>query len=246
MSRASYWTRVVLVELYGYREWTESLGSRREWRVQEAQTEVYKVLQRESEKLGFFALPGRFDYEILLAPNADPEALPGLLEALKAVSPTPLRASSACGETPRDSERESFKLLSETPLSSVAFRECRRPEAIAIAHIDFNNITGYTRRTSPLESLVHFTEIYARIARLAFDWGGIAAYLGGDNVLVAMSPAVVDSLTSRLLEIADLKAGVGIAESAGEAVALATEALDDVRRHGLRERVVVKSSLREA
>ncbi|MEM4555802.1 MAG: GTP cyclohydrolase IIa [Acidilobaceae archaeon] len=237
------YTRVILLELYGFRKWTESLGPLREWKIQDVQTEVYRTLQKVSERLGFFALPSRYDYEVILAPNAEPQDLSELLEAVKAVAPTPVRMASVCGETPRNSEKESFRSLLETSLGSFHFRKCKKPEAIALAHIDFNNITYYTEMSSPLESVMLFTEIYVKISRLAFEHGGIPAYLGGDNILVVLPPDDPTIAVSKFLDVADIKIGVGVAERAKEALKLATEALDEVRESFSKRRALVKNSL---
>jgi len=75
-----------------------------------------------------------------------------------------------------------------------------------------------------------------RLRRLALGLGGLATYVGGDNVLAFLPLETVDNFTAQALAEGDVKVGVGIAPTPRRAVALSTEALMIIRRGGAKHR----------
>jgi GTP cyclohydrolase IIa len=238
---ASPVVRVAVIEQVGYREWTESLGSDREWRIQMVQSRVYREGQEAATEAGGFLLPLRYDIMLLLASGLDERGVRSVHEAVAAASEVPVRTASGCAPTPLEAVDRAWVALSQLPPGGFSFRECRGREETVAAHIDVNGITGLTRKLGPLRTYYMVLDTLASVRRAGEKMGAIVQYLGGDNLLAVLPPggdpaAAAEALISGS---ADLKAGVGVSERARESLALAAEALHMIRSGAARERVVV-------
>ncbi|MCE4609134.1 MAG: GTP cyclohydrolase IIa, partial [Desulfurococcales archaeon] len=65
--------------------------------------------------------------------------------------------------------------------------------------------------------------------RVSLKHGGIAQYLGGDNILVILPDHGYEALVEEIASNTSLKVGVGISFRPRTAVMLATKALDQIR-----------------
>lgn len=235
--------RVSVIEQVGYREWTESLGSDREWVIQELQAKVYAEGQKEASRHGGFILPVRYDYMLLLSSNLDRESHEMILEAIGSEAKVPVRMGSACGKTPRDSEKASWAMTKNASPGKVVYSGCDSREGTAVAHVDINDITGRTMEEGVIETYSLVVDLLDKLVKETSRAGGIVQYLGGDNILVVLPPAqcieVIDSISRR----EDLKAGVGIALKPREAMRLAALALTHIRSTRGTKVVVYRSTL---
>lgn len=226
---ATYTTRITVLEQIGYREWTESLGFDREWTIQESQARLYEELQSVSAKAGGFALPLRYDYMILLTSNIAPEVHAELLEVARKHSRISVRLASSCGVSPLEAEVRALKLLSSTEPGGFTYESCRGVEIVVMAHLDVNNITGMTREVGVIRTYHSTINMVSRLSTVIEKNGGIIQYLGGDNMLVVLPTVNYVPLLESLVNKENLKAGVGAAKSAREALKLAARALHDIR-----------------
>ncbi len=236
-------TRVSVIELMGYREWTESLGADREWLIQVTQARVYAAAQEEAARHGGFVLPTRFDYMIILSSGIDKMGLSRVLAAVGEYSPVPVRMGSACSSSPLAAEEAAFNLLQEARPGGVEYEDCRGSEAAAVAHIDLNNATGLTLRIGAYKAYKIIVEIVERIGSSLAQAGAITQYLGGDNLIAVMPvdpPEAAKELASKAVSLSDLKAGVGVSKTYRRALALAADALHSIRAGEVQDRVYVK------
>ena len=236
-------TRVSVIELMGYREWTESLGPDREWLIQVTQARVYAAAQEEAARHGGFVLPTRFDYMIVLSSGMGRMELARVLSAAGEYSPVPVRMGSACSTSPLAAEEAAFNLLQEARPGGVEFEECRDTEAAAVAHIDLNNVTGLTLRIGAYKAFKIIIEIVERISSTLAQAGALTQYLGGDNLVAAMPvdpPEAAKELTLKAVSLSDLKAGVGVSKTYRRALALAADALHAIRTGEVNGKVYVK------
>ncbi len=219
--------RVAVYRLRGYREWTETLGEDREWVIQARQGEVYSLLSVAAAEAGGLALPFRHDIHLVLASGVPHERLEYIRLRLAEVAPTPVELRVGCGSSPREA-------VEGSPCSGSR-------EAVLLAHVDVNDITGFEAERGLYEAYLHVTRLYYGLAEMLSDYGGLVSYLGGDNLL-AVLPFAEDALHAleEVLEEYDAKAGVGFAHSARAAARQATACLDEARRRG--ERLLVCAS----
>ena len=235
--------RVSVVELVGYREWTEKLGPDREWFIQVSQSETYARAQRVAARAGAHILPLRYDYMLVLASSIDESQHREIVEEIRDAAPVPVRASSACDRDPLAAESKAWGLLSKLGPGSVFFDECDGEEMVAIAHVDIDDIMEETRRNGAVKTYNKVIDLLHKLALRVEEWGGLAQYLGGDNVLVVLPPSNYKEVSAELLSVRPgLKAGVGVSRKARMALQLAADALHEIRTRG-GERIIYRVSL---
>ena len=234
--------RVAVIEQVGYREWTESLGSDREWLIQVMQSRVYRAGQEAATEVGGFLLPLRYDIMLLLASNLSKSDVRLVHDAVAKVAAVKVRTASSCASTPLEAVDRAWRLLTALPPGEIEYEPCRDSEAVAVAHIDIDGITRLTRELGPLKTYYLVLNTIYRVKGEAEKLGAIVQYLGGDNLL-AVLPLSRDPVeaASKIVEGEGLKAGVGVAFKARESLALAAEALHKIRTGAASERILVLS-----
>jgi len=229
--------RMGIIELIGYREWTETLGEDREWRIQSIQSKLYQELQLEAADMDSYLIPLRIDYMVILLENTSISNR--FLQTLKRLSPVPFRIAVVKHFSPELAEKEASQLLINTNKNSVLeVEKCRGKEVSVIAHIDINNITGRVRKNgeSVYTTFLDIIHYYYEIQKNFVFLNGITTYLGGDNILVYLPYKNVNKIKDYLDE--KLKAGVGVAHNPRRAVSLATKALDDIRTENRKSKAI--------
>lgn len=220
--------RIALVELVGYREWTESLGDDREWIIQAGQARLYERLQLAAAGLGGFVFPLRYDYLLILATGLGREDLKGLLDTARYTSMMPVRMGSAAGRRPAEAVLRAQRMLVGTRPGSLSYEEGDDGVTV-LAHVDINDITSSTRTNGIPASLVDIADLVAGVTRLANKYGGIAQYLGGDNVLVLLPDEGYQEFAEEAVKMFNVKVGIGVARLARTAMKLSSRALHDIR-----------------
>lgn len=231
--------RVSIIELVGYREWTESLGDDREWLIQESQAQLYGSVQRAAAKLGAFVMPIRYDYMLILSSNVSEEAHKEILEVASSAAKVKARLASFCSKTPLDAEISAWRALRANRESTLIFQPCDLEEISIVGHLDVNDITQSTREEGITRTYHTMLNIVGRLSDLTEPQGGIVQYLGGDNVLVALPVDGYLSLVVKLMKEANMKVGLGMAASARRALALAARALHEIRVSGAKREALV-------
>ncbi len=206
--------KILEVTLQGYKEWTESLGNDREWLIQRVQATIDKVASEEIAKCGGFYLPTRRDVLIFLLNNVPFECAKNALRALEKVSPVALRTSLGYGGTPLEALRQR--------------RLSREPEApLAAVHIDMDAFSNHEHYVG----YVNVIGIYSQILSLALGFGGLGAYLGGDNIIIFLDTKDHNAFSELVSQMyPQFKIGIGIAKTPREAVAKAASSLAFLRR----------------
>ena len=234
--------RVAVIELVGYREWTESLGYDREWIIQRTQAELYRAAQLRASELGGFIIPIRYDYMLLLASNLSERDHRKILKTIKKYSPVEPKMASACSETPLAAEEAASNLLLQTKEGEVYYDRCSRREVAVIGHVDADDITGLTRSIGAYKAYMKVLEVLSYLRSGLSKWGAITEYLGGDNILTVLPPSDFHQALEQIKEVGELKLkiGVGVAPNFRKALILAAEALSDIRRFNSSFKVAVR------
>ncbi len=218
--------RITLIKLLKYREWTENLGSDREWKIQLVQSRIYHVLQSLFSKSGGFVIPLRYDYFIALSNGVSREIHEKILVDIESVAPYGVRIVSLSHKYPFTAQLYATRVI-EHSTNKLVYIDGVEDENVVI-HIDFNNISELTYSSSVFETYARITTIYSEITSYAARLGGITGYLGGDNMIVVLHMEALKEFLEILPSY--LKAGVGVSKSPREALSLAAEALTRIRR----------------
>nr|MEB3859628.1 GTP cyclohydrolase IIa [Desulfurococcales archaeon] len=139
----------------------------------------------------------------------------------------------ACDESPLAAESRAWSLLARLGPGEVSYSECGGSEIVAIAHVDIDDIMEETRKNGAVRTYNKVIDLLHKLASTVEEWGGLAQYLGGDNVLVVLPSTGYVEASSRLLSVRPgLKAGIGVSRKAREALQLAADALHEIRSGG--------------
>ncbi|MGC8573417.1 MAG: hypothetical protein C0171_05545 [Caldisphaera sp.] len=233
--------RISVIEQIGYREWTETIGTDREWKIQETQAKIYQETQRIATKFGGFVLPLRYDYMIIVSSNLTEDNEKDILEVTSSLSPVAVRLSSDLGNTPLESETNAWSHIAKVEPGKVGHFGSGK-EYVIVSHIDLNGLTPITQKIGTFRTYTKIIQILEKINYIAQENGGLAQYLGGDNILVLLPNKNYEDLVSKMISIDDLKAGIALASKARDAMKLAAEALHEIRSTR-NSKIIMKSIL---
>ncbi len=230
--------RITIVELHRYREWTEKIGYDREWIIQDRQSSFYNLLQKIFSKYNGFAIPLRYDYYIVLSNGISREVHLDIHNILSKKSPVTVRMVSVPHPYPLIGQLIGTQVLSATSSNFVFYEGEEDP--VVLMHIDVNGITRMTYETSIYEAYTAIIEFFSYVADTVLRYGGIASYLGGDNILAVLPVETYEDYLSILPDY--VKIGVGISLKPRKAMELATRALDEIRRKRENKYIVYSDS----
>ncbi|MCU7787423.1 GTP cyclohydrolase IIa [Pyrobaculum sp. 3827-6] len=211
--------KVALMALKGYREWTESLGPRREHIIQKTQARLHETLWRSFTSIGALPHHFRYDYLIALTNNVSAEFIRKAVDKIRRVSPVEVEFCEGTGETPME-----------------AYKNCGRAsglggEVAVVGHMDVVNSTDTTKVNGPLYVYRQVQDLLKQATDFCRDVGCMVFYLGGDNIMLFLpTPKAAYELYGYLN--ADLRIGIGIAKRPYNAFVKATRGLDALRHRG--------------
>lgn len=225
--------KIGVLELNGYREWTESIGFDREWIIQTIQANIYKLLQEEISRLQGFVMPLRYDYMVLVIEGVDNSSVVKTINKVSKVLPVPVRLSIACGKTPYQAQVNATRRLVEGDCN-ICVEECDTT-GIAVAHFDVNNFSKLIHKLSVYDTFVEVENLCVKLSKEIRNLGGLTQYLGGDNILSFISIDMLDRVKELANSIPGLKVGIGVSNTAKGALRLASRALDSIRSNRCKE-----------
>ncbi|MEM0173994.1 MAG: GTP cyclohydrolase IIa [Sulfolobaceae archaeon] len=223
--------KILGVSLIGYREWTESLGYDREWKIQIVQSSLVRSLMEVCHKVEAFPLPLRYDSFLVIVDGVSKDDILRIIDGIKMISPVRVKACLEYGKTPREAQEKASRCLNESS-EDVVLREYKDENVVSV-HFDLNGFTEISRKDSIYNTFIYMMDIYVKIAKFIYNLGGIIQYLGGDNILGFLNETNLEEILTLIKY--NLKIGIGIAKTPVKAVSLAAEALDEIRRN--RERL---------
>lgn len=218
-----------MLELVGYREWTESLGPDREWYIQLVQARLYQVIQSFVKDFNGMALPLRYDIQLLYLPSDIDvkDFVYQLKQYLKPYSPTPIRVTLCC-----DDPVEALRRCKELQYSGDYYEEeCRDDNELVVAHADLNYFTLRTRDQGAYQSFIVMLNLVGTIASELSD-KAVVQYLGGDNLVAITSEEYLEDVLSSLTSKDSIKVGVGVSKCPRRAFEAAAKALGILRSEG--------------
>ncbi|NPA24049.1 MAG: GTP cyclohydrolase IIa [Crenarchaeota archaeon] len=227
--------QITLIKLSGYREWTESLGSDREHIIQEIQGRLHSALSRAFSEKDAIAHPLRYDLMIAITNTLTVEDHMNILEKLQAYSPVPVIMAVAVERDAESAERKASELLRQQHNSHQVIVSGDVPDVsrICVVHADLAGSVKLLTKYSVYETYEYIMRLYSIFRSLMSKMGGIALYLGGDNMIGITIPERVEEnidLIRRFSRAYRLRVGIGIAAKPREAMRKATQALDRLRQ----------------
>jgi GTP cyclohydrolase IIa len=218
--------KVFAIRLHHYREWTETLGYDREWKIQKTQAKLSFFVNLLSSRIWAFPLVTRFDNLIIISDGVRNKALSFLFNRLKKYSPVPLKGCLSFGDTLREAEENASRCVNELSPQEIWLEDYPDSKVVAV-HADVDSFTEFTESTSIYTSFKRSMDVMVELQRRVYSMGGLLQYLGGDNFMMFLGENQIKNLLSEIPE--GLKLGIGICNNPRCAVARSTEALTRIR-----------------
>ncbi|BFH73443.1 GTP cyclohydrolase IIa [Sulfurisphaera javensis] len=221
--------KIAEINLEGYKEWTESLGYDREWKIQSFQHNFLSELTQLASEINSFAVTYRYDSYILLLDGAEISKIDQVISKIRDLSPVPIKVCYGYGKTFLEAEKncEHGEKISD-------FND----EKILVAHFDLD---GFTRRRYLFDAYLEIFEVYNKIFNIMQNLGGLAYYFGGDNIGAFLNVEMLNHVKDIVESISGLKVGVGIGNNPREGLKNAAKALHIIRLYRDRKIEIVQS-----
>ncbi|MBP1449284.1 MAG: GTP cyclohydrolase IIa, partial [Thermoproteus sp.] len=165
---------VVQLKLLGYREWTETLGFRREHVIQQVQAELHKRAWAGFTSMDALPHQMRYDFLLVYANNVPYSRLVEGVRTLAEVSPVPVNYCVGRGETPLEAYENCDDVKDTSGRSAI------------VGHMDVVNSTLQTEKRSPYDIYLMVSDLLNSVNAVCKGLGCLAFYLGGDNIMVLL------------------------------------------------------------
>jgi GTP cyclohydrolase IIa len=245
-------TQVTLIQIDNYGPWTVTPSPRREVDLQTLQSNLFADLSQKFGEHGGYAFFTRFDNMIAVTNGMDVPDHARIQESVGNRYPVTISMAVGHGPSPAEALVEATARLQdqgsaqdrdrrEELLGSTLSHEERTDGDVQIAHFDVINATGkYTDELDAFSTFIRIEQGYAALMRHLHDeFGGLAFFVGGDNVISvcpALDQADYESVIDHVEATADvtLQVGIGRGTTAHDAGMAAKHGLETCREEGTR------------
>lgn len=211
--------KLSVIKLKGYREWTESLGYDREWKIQSFQHNFLSTLTNLASEINSFVITYRYDSYIMLIDGVKTENISYFLNKIQEISPVPIEPCFGYGKSPLEAE-ENCNYYEIEKINEI------NDDKILVAHFDLD---GFSTKRQLFKAYLEVYEIYNTIFSTSMKLGGLPYYFGGDNIGVFLSANNLKDIVEMIKDLSNVKVGVGIGNNPKESLKNATKALDTIR-----------------
>lgn len=233
---------IMAIKLDGYREWTESLGNDREWKIQLTQDKFAYAMDIVVSKENGFFMPLRRDMSLVLLGNYSRKALYKITYTAKLYSPVDIRTCVRGDPSPFRAQVQATYCVRNAEETEETLRSTLDSTKIVAVHFDFNLNSERSSHLSIFESYLEIWNDFSYVAKRLEKIGGISQYLGGDNMIAFIPTESIEESLGITNDIDSLKAGVGIGVTPREAIAKAAISLSKIRKQRDRRWVITESS----
>ncbi len=220
--------KAAVVEVVDYERWIRGLRDDREWIVQVKQAELSKSLHEIMADVYGFILPLRYDFSIALIDGITCDIFDlcdKLRGTISRILPLKVKIGVGYGMTLKEAQLRATNMLISNEDDFID--DFYKPsEKIVAAHIDVNSFMRETAN-GVYNTYQMMMRLYSSIMDFADRIGGLAYYLGGDNIILFSSVRELHLLDK--LSNDGVKVGVGVAENPRKALSLAAKALEEIR-----------------
>ena len=230
--------QITIIKINGYGPWTLTLGSDREHELQILQASLYKKIQQLFSEKNCLVFLNRADEFFVVSNNLGLDEHLEIQETLEKSFDIRLSMSIGYGETPFDANLKAYegkkdKVILNQSHNIFGFVN-GKSDQVTIMHLDVDNLTSKRKTLSPYEISTKIFELYSKMTQFFIKKNSLAFFMGGDNFMVVASNDGKNSVNEFIqyskneLDIT-LNCGIGNADSARQAVELATKSLDTIR-----------------
>ncbi len=235
--------QVTLIQIDNYGPWTVTPNPRAEPDLQTLQSRLYGDLEREFGARGGIVFFNRFDNLIAISNGINYDEHLLIQQSIKNRYPITISMGVGCAETAIEAQKIATKLIQEgggsqsqdrcevLSIDSLASED----DDVQIAHIDIDDITNtLTDVETAYDTSIIVYDVLLTLMRELAEIGGLCFFIGGDNYMAPSNNITESQLREALARVdkktgVKLKAGIGIAKTAGRAADLADIGLEKIR-----------------
>ena len=230
--------QLTILKITGYGPWTLTLGSDREHELQMLQASLYNELQRLFSQKNCLVFLNRSDEFFVVSNGLSLDDHLEIQKKLEKSFDIRLSMSIGYGNSPfsanlkaHDGKKNEIIINKEHNIYGF-FNDSKK--SVSIMHFDVDDLTSRRKTNSPYEISSIIFSLYAKMSKYFLEKKSLTFFMGGDNFMVIASDEAKKSAKNFIEYIKDtdeiiLNCGIGNAETAREAVKLATKSLDTIR-----------------
>lgn len=236
--------QITLIQIDNYGPWTVTPGPRAEPDLQTLQSRLYGDLEREFGARGGIVFYNRFDNLIAISNGIDKEEHIKIQDSIRNRYPITISMGVAARENPLEAQKVATQMVQKgggaqskdrCEVLNIDSLVSDADSKVQIAHIDIDDITNtLTDIETAYDTSIVVYDVLLELMKELKQHNGLCFFIGGDNYM-APSNGITKSQLRQALKNVDaktgvtLKAGVGIAKTAGKAADLADLGLEDIR-----------------
>ncbi len=242
-------TQLTLIQIDNYGPWTVTPAPRREVDLQTMQSRLYADLSQMFGNLDGYVFFTRFDNMIAVSNGMDLEDHARIQESVRNRYPVTISMAVGHADNPANALMDATARLqdqgsaqdeerTEELLGQTLAEADRTDSDLRIAHFDVVDATGkYTDELDAFSTFIHIEQGYAALMKHLHDeYGGLAFFVGGDNVIAVMPDLDREHYESIIEHVeassdVTLQVGVGSGMSAHDAGMGAKHGLEDCREN---------------
>jgi len=229
-----------ILKISGYGPWTLTLGSDREHELQMLQASLYKEVQKLFSEKNCLVFLNRADEFFIVSNGLELDDHIQIQKALEKLFDIRLTISIGYGKSPFEANLKAYEgKKNETILDKehniFGFVNGKSDSKVSIMHLDIDDLTRKRQTSSPYEISLMIFELFAKMSKFFLEKNSLTFFMGGDNFMIIASDDAKNSVQNFIDIIKNddkisLNCGIGNGYTAREAVKLATQSLDTIRK----------------
>lgn len=227
-----------ILKITGYGPWTLTLGSDREHELQILQASLYEKIQKLFSEKNCLVFLNRSDEFFVVSNGLTLDDHITIQQTLKKTFDVGLTISIGYGNSPFDAnlkahEGKKNNVILNQEHNIFGFITDEISFDVSIMHLDIDNLTSQRKTNSPYEISIIIFELYSKMSKYFLEKNSLTFFMGGDNFMVIASNDAKKSIQDFINQVKknniNLNCGIGNANTARQAVKLATKSLDTIR-----------------
>ena len=232
--------QLTIIKINGYGPWTLTLGSDREHELQMLQASLYKEVQKLFSEKNSLVFLNRSDEFFAITNGLSLQDHIEIQKKLESTFDLKLSMSIGYAESPFDANLKAYEgkkslIFLNKEHNIYGFLNGKSDHKVTIMHLDVENLTSARKTKSPYEISSSIFQLYAKMSEFFLEKKDMTFFMGGDNFMVVSNKNTKENAREFLDLIKKeqgitLNCGIGTGKTAREAVKLATESLDTIRK----------------
>ena len=229
-----------ILKISGYGPWTLTLGSDREHELQMLQASLYKEVQKLFSEKNCLVFLNRADEFFVVSNGLELDDHIQIQKSLKKLFDVRLTVSIGFGESPFEANLKAHdgkknEIILNKEHNIFGFVNGKSDSKVSIMHLDIDDLTSRGQTNSPYEISSIIFELYSKMSKFFMEKNSLTFFMGGDNFMIIASDDAKNSVQNfiNIIKSDDkisLNCGIGNGHTAREAVKLATQSLDTIRK----------------